>query len=234
MRKIYSFILLGLVVAILPSQSALAASKNILLKVAFTSQAPLGEWQDERQQDGCEEAAALMAIAWVKAASLPRPAVRASVKAESLPTKKEWRNRIVALSDFEQKKYGEYRDLSLNDIRDWIFKDYFSYAGVEAKKIKSAADIIKELEKGNLVLAPMNGRALKNPYFTAPGPERHMILIKGYDYDRQQFITNDPGTRRGEGYRYRAQTLFKAIRPYKTGNKLAFGKLIPEILVVSP
>lgn len=60
-----------------------------------------------------------------------------------------------------------------------------------------------------------------------------MILIKGYDYKTKQFITNDPGTRRGENYRYSALTIFKAIRPYRTGNKVAFAKLVKEMLVIS-
>ena len=34
----------------------------VLLNVPFTSQAPFGEWSDPRHQDGCEEAAALMAV----------------------------------------------------------------------------------------------------------------------------------------------------------------------------
>ena len=198
--------------------AAPAASKNFTLSVPFTSQAPLAQWSDERQQDGCEEAAALMAMAWVKG--------------EKNLTPQEWRRRIIALSDWEQKKYGEYRDISVADIVTWIFKDYFSDDKVEVKAVKSAADIRQELEKGNIVLVPMNGRALKNPYFTAPGPERHMILIKGYDYQKKQFITNDPGTRRGENYRYPEKVLFNAIRVYKTGYHLPFGPLKKEMIVV--
>ena len=34
--------------------------------VPFTSQAPTGNWDDERQQDGCEETSALMAMLWVR------------------------------------------------------------------------------------------------------------------------------------------------------------------------
>lgn len=232
MREIYKlkylapvFILFSFFVITFPVQPIFAASKTIFLKVPFTSQAPEGNWKDERQQDGCEEAAALMAMSWVKSG-------RSQTRSETVLSKKKWRDKIVDLSDWELKKYGEYRDLSLIAIRDWIFKDYFSYKSVVIKNVNSATDIIKELEQGNLVLVPMNGRALKNPNFTSPGPERHMILIKGYDYSTKQFITNDPGTRRGENYRYSAAIIFKAIRTYKTGNKLPFGKLTKEILVV--
>ncbi|MFA6995434.1 MAG: C39 family peptidase [Patescibacteria group bacterium] len=233
MRKIYKlkylapvFILFSFFIMTFSVRTVFAVSKTILLKVPFTSQAPEANWKDERQQDGCEEAAALMAMSWVRLGSQ-------QTKAEIILSKRQWRDKIVGLSDWELKKYGEYRDLSLTAIRDWIFKDYFSYKLVAIKKVNSPADIIKELEKGNIILLPMNGRALKNPNFTSPGPERHMILIKGYDYSTKKFITNDPGTRRGENYRYSAETIFKAIRTYKTGYKLPFGKLTKEMLVVS-
>jgi hypothetical protein len=213
-------------------QSVSAATpKTLLLTVPFTAQAPLGEWRYERQQDGCEEAVALMARAWVKPAEFITKKA-GSTKSVAL-TKSAWRDKIVALSDWELKKYGEYRDVSLSDMQAWIFRDYFADTKTQIKTIKSANDLVKLLGQGQLILAPMNGRALHNPNFTAPGPERHMILIKGYDYGRQEFITNDPGTRRGENYRYSSSTIFKAIRPYRTGNKLPFGKPTKEVLVVS-
>lgn len=201
------------------SAASPAVKKNIILPVPFTSQAPLFEWKDERQQDGCEEASALMAMLWAKGG----PGY----------TKQVWRDKIVGLSDWENKKYGEFRDVALTDMVDWIFKDYFDYSGAQIKTIKSAADIRLELERGHLVIAPMNGQALKNPNFTSPGPERHMILIKGYDYKAKQFITNDPGTRKGENYRYSEKIIFNAIRAYQTGYKESFGPLRKEVIVVS-
>jgi len=208
---------LGLVLVLLGPASALAASP-ILINVPFTSQAPLAEWRDQRQQDGCEEAAAAMAMAWVGN--------------EKNITKANWRLRILILSSFEFKKYGEYRDVSLADIKQWLFNDYFNYQNVEIKPVVTAADIIQELEKGRIVLTPMDGRALENPYFNPPGPERHMILIKGYDYDRQEFIVNDPGTRRGESYRYPAKVIIKAIRAYSTGYHQPIKEIIKEMIVV--
>jgi len=63
----------------------------------------------------------------------------------------------------------------------------------------------------------MNGQMMHNPYFTPPGPPRHMILIRGYDANKKIFITNDPGTRNGELYEYNYDVLFNAIRDYPTG-----------------
>lgn len=202
-KNLFIFLLIAVGMSISAAFAYAAFPRTINNIVSFTSQAPLGEWDDPRQQDACEEAVVLMAEAWL-------------FQVPNYPTK-IWRNKIVDLSDFQKEKYGEYRDASLLDIRDRIFKDYFAYPDVEIKNISSINDIIKELEAGNLVLAPTNGQALKNPNFKAPGPERHMLLIKGYDYEKKEFITNDPGTRKGADYRYSAEILYEAIRSYKTG-----------------
>jgi len=215
------FCLLFIFGSIAPS---FASSSSILIKVPFTSQAPLGAWKDQRQQDGCEEAVVAMAMKWVGDENKKF----ASLEAE----KKDWLLRIIILSEFEKKKYGEYRDVALKDINAWLFRDYFKYKNAEIKSVKAAKDIILELEAGNIVLTPMDGRALNNPNFTAPGPERHMILIKGYDYKTKEFITNDPGTRKGESYRYSEKVLFEAIRAYPTGYHKPIESVIKEMIVV--
>lgn len=218
-KKIIAVFSVGIFLLTTWGQIKAAQPDKLLLNVPFTSQAPLGEWQDARQQDGCEEAAVAMAMAWVGG--------------EKNISKKDWRLRILILSGFENKKYGEYRDVALRDMVAWLFNDYFNYRTVEVKAVEKAGDILGELEKGRVVLTPMNGRALKNPNFTGAGPERHMILIKGYDYRTKEFITNDPGTRNGENYRYSEKIILGAIRNYKTGHKLPFGPLQKEMIVVS-
>jgi hypothetical protein len=44
-----------------------------------------------------------------------------------------------------------------------------------------------------------------------------MLVIKGYDETQDQFITNDPGTKRGADYRYKTDILISALRDYPTG-----------------
>ena len=197
-----------------------AAKASVIINVPFTSQAPLGEWKDPRQQDGCEEAAVAMAMAWAGG--------------EKNITKENWRLRILILSTFEKKKYGEYRDVALADVQAWLLRDYFKYENSFIKKVATASDIIKELEAGNIVLMPTDGRKLKNPNFTGAGPERHMIIIKGYDYEKKQFITNDPGTRRGESYLYSENTIIDAIRNYHTGYHKPIKEVVKEVIVVKP
>lgn len=177
-----------------------------LLSVPFTSQAPFGGWSDLRQEDGCEEASSIMAMLWVNG------------KKEI--SKEEALKEILAISDFELEEYGSYMDTSASDTIKRILEAYFDYDQAELKYDIDADDIIAELEKGNIVMAPFNGRKLGNPNFVAPGPERHMLVIIGYDYDKKEFITNDPGTRNGKGYRYDRDVLEEAIRDYVTGENL--------------
>jgi hypothetical protein len=168
----------------------------------FTSQAPFGEWSDQRFQDGCEEASALMAVRWARGQSL---------------TAEEAKKEIEKASDFQKAKYGEYRDASAKDVLARIVKDYFSYNKAYLMENISKAEIISELMKGRVVIAPMNGQKLGNPNFTPPGPVNHMLLIIGYDPAKDEFITNDPGTRKGAGYRYKSDVLYNALRNYPTG-----------------
>ena len=180
-----------------------AISKTVIkFIVPFAAQAPFGEWSDPKQQNACEEISAVMTIAWAKGETL---------------TLKEAKDRVIAISDWEQETYGSYQDTSTIDTVKRIFKEYFDYQKVEVFDNVTMSDIIKELESGNLVAVPTNGKLLHNPFFTAPGPATHMLVISGYDYRAKEFITNDPGTRQGEDYRYKQEILFEAIRDYPTG-----------------
>jgi hypothetical protein len=178
------------------------SSEKIMQDIPFTPQAPFGQWSDMRQQDGCEEASSLMAVKWAKGQSL---------------TKQDALNQILGSSDFTLKKYGEYRDISTTDTLNWIIKDYFNYKNASRKTNIQITDIINELEKGNIIITPMNGQLLHNPYYTQPGPIHHMLVIIGYDPGKKAFITNDPGTKRGEHYEYDINVLFNAVRDYHTG-----------------
>ncbi len=197
-----------------------APKKEALIdnKVPFTSQAPTGNWDDERQQDGCEEASALMAVYWAQGKSLS-----SSIALE----------KILGASDYALEKHGEFRDISAEDTVQWIFKEYFKYDKVSVKKDVSIQDIITELEKGNIIVIPANGQKLDNPYFSPPGPERHMLVVRGYDRAKKQFITNDPGTKRGAAFRYNETVLYNAILSYETGHHEPVTRTEKDIIVVS-
>lgn len=174
----------------------------VLLDVPFTAQAPFGDWDDPRQQAGCEEAVALMAMRWVQGRSL---------------TLAEAEKEIIAISDFELKNYGHFHDTSAADTVSRIFKGYFKYNNIELKYDIQKEDIINELSKGNLVLVLANGQKLDNPYYNPPGPLEHALVIRGYDPKTKEFITNDSGTKRGESFRYPDHIVMNAINDYPTG-----------------
>lgn len=188
---------------IIPSPT-IVKKQVVILDVPFTVQAPFAEWKDPRQQDACEEASVLMAMHWVKN--------------EPIASKEAAKEEILAISAYEENLYKNERDTSAADTGKRIIEGYYNYHNYEVKPIDSADDILNELDSGNLVIVPANGQLLGNPNFTPPGPERHMVVVKGYDRTTSQFITNDTGISQGEGWRYTKDVLFNAIRDYETGD----------------
>ncbi len=219
-KKILKSILI--IIALLPFSAHGASlninkSKKIVLAVPFTAQAPYGDWNDLRQEDGCEEASSLMAIKWAQNKSLnPKEALK----------------EIIASSDYTLKKYQEFRDISVIDTVNWIIKDYFKYSKAIVKKDITKKEIISELNKGHIIIAPINGQLVGNPYYTQPGPSNHMILIHGYDPIKNVFITNDSGTRHGENYEYNADIFYKAIHSYQTGFLKQIIKIKKDVIII--
>jgi hypothetical protein len=115
---------------------------------------------------------------------------------------------------------------------DRLIKGYFKHPSASVLHSVSGGDIIGELMKGNLVLAPSQGQRLGNPNFTDPGPERHMLVVRGYDPATDEFIVNDPGTRLGQGYRYKSSILMYAILDYPTGDHEPIVKESKNVIVV--
>lgn len=202
--------------------STLAAG-NILLPVPFTSQAPLAQWKDQRFQDACEEASVIMAVKWVRGEKI----------ANTLVDKKKITNEIIILAAYQKKNYGSYRDTSATDTAKRLLAAYYNYHNFIIQEKVQIKDIIKALEAGKIVIVPTDGQALKNPNFTPPGPDRHMVLIKGYNYQKKTFITNDPGTRNGNNYEYLEKILYNAIRDYPTGDHLIIKNTNKIAIIIS-
>lgn len=181
-------------------------SKVLISGVPFTVQAPFAEWKDPRFQEGCEEASSLMAVYWAR-------------NITSIDKTKA-RDEIIAMAAYQQERWGEARDTSAEDTASRIIAGYFKFSGYEVRENITLQDIKNELLKGNVLIVPANGQALNNPHFTAPGPDRHMIVVRGYDDNLNTFITNDPGIKEGELYTYPQQLFFDAIRDYPTGYNL--------------
>jgi uncharacterized protein YvpB len=188
--------------AITPETNSNQPPNQLIIDVPFTPQAPFAQWDDPRQQDGCEEAAMVMAWHWIN---------------DDFLLKQEAKDEILALNNFEEKLLGESTDTSIEDIIK-IFREYYQYDNIRTVYDISVQDIKDELLAGNIVLVPTDGTILKNPYYTQPGPTRHMLVIKGFNDKKNQFITNDPGTKRGEGFKYNYEVIMNAIINYSTGD----------------
>lgn len=191
--------------------------KNVLFDAPFISQAPFGNWSDPRKQDGCEEAAAIMAMAWVNNEKL---------------TPQIADEKIDEISAYEEKMYGNFHDTNARDTAERIFKEFFVYSNIEVKYDITKENIKQELFKGNLIIVPTNGRLLNNPNYTHPGPATHNLVVIGYDISTNEFITNDPGTRRGEKYRYNEDVLEGALLDYPTGNHEKIEEIKTAMIVV--
>lgn len=177
------------------------SKESVFLSVPFTSQAPFGLWAPPFNE-ACEETNLIMAMRWARGQAL---------------TLDEAAREIVALAVFENKIFGFNEDTNIEQTAQ-LLRDYYRYENFEVKKNASLEDIKKELSAGNLVILPVAGKLLNNPHFTPPGPDYHMLLIRGYDDNTRTFIANDPGTKFGDGYSYNFLTIDQAWHDW-TGSK---------------
>jgi len=168
------------------------------LNIPFMSQAPLGDWNPPFDH-ACEETSVLMAYYFFE-----------NIKPTSLQVAEDINNIV----NFEKERYGVYKDTTATETARLI-KDYYGYNAKILFNV-SITDVKKEILKGNVVIFPTDGRALKNPNFTPPGPVYHMLVVKGFDLDG--FITNDPGTKRGKDYKYSYNVLMNAISDWENGH----------------
>lgn len=185
--------------------------------VPFLVQAPFGEWSDTHFQNACEEASLTMVKYWYDGKSL---------------SKEEGKKEILAQQKFQEKRFDTFVDTSIDDTKA-ILEEYYNITNVRVAYDIVIDDIGRELEGGNIVILPADGRVLKNPNFTPPGPTRHMLVVVGYDAITKEYITNDPGTRNGKDYRYDENILYDAILDYATGDHIPPRSDSKVMLVVS-
>ena len=179
-----------------PEQPAVQPNEVTTVKnytVSFTSQAPFAVW-DELHGEACEEASLIMAMAYFRDFVLTPHAAE---------------QEILNLINWETDN-GYQVDLTGAETKA-VAEQYYNLTAELMYEV-SADRIKKELDAGRLVILPLAGREIGNPYFQTPGPIYHMLVVVGYDED--EFITNDPGTKRGEGYRYKYAALLNAVHDW--------------------
>ncbi|MBI1961716.1 MAG: C39 family peptidase [Parcubacteria group bacterium] len=161
------------------------------LAVPFQSQAPHADWSLP-YQEACEEASLIMADRFFSGDSLSADQMDSAIK------------ELVA---WEQNTFGYYEDTTAAEVA-FIWQEYFKGSAVLDDDV-SVENIKRHISSNKLVVVPAAGRMLGNPYFTGDGPLYHMLIIRGYT--PTQFITNDPGTKRGEEFVYTHAALINAI-----------------------
>jgi len=164
---------------------------KVNLNVAFATQAPNSDW-GLPYQEACEEAALIQARKYFYNEKLDKAIMDVEIK------------KVV---EWETAHFNLYTDTALSEVKR-MAEEYFDL-DVEVSEDVSVGNIKKQLALGFLVLAPTAGRELGNPNFKQPGPIYHFVVIRGYK--GSNFIVNDVGTRKGEGYVYAAGVLTNAI-----------------------
>ncbi len=120
---------------------------------------------------------------------------------------------LLAVIRYEEQN-GYAQDVTIEQLAT-IARNFYGHRAIVENNV--TVDRIEQLlDEGHPVIVPAAGRELGNPYFSGEGPWYHMLVITGYD--GSSFITNDPGTKRGAGYRYDKDVLLGAIHDW-TGVK---------------
>ncbi len=186
------------------------------LAVPFTPQAPQGNW-DEPYQEACEEASVYMVQQFYEGTP------------EGLINADQAETDILKIVAFERELFGYYEDTTAEQVA--TFAELMFGFTTELIVDPTIDDIKTHLTLGHPVIVPAAGRELHNPYFTAPGPVYHMLVIRGFT-DEGQFIVNDPGTYRGEAYLYDFDTLMNAMHDWNNGDEITEGRKV--VIVLTP
>lgn len=166
-----------------------------VIDVPFSTQAPEGSWS-QPWYDACEETSIVMVDSYYNQQSLSSDSA-----ADKILQVFENKNNTLGVS------YDENADkiiYLINKFHNW-----------QAEKIinPKLSQIKAQLDSGKPVIIPVAGDLLNNEHFRGSVPY-HVLVIKGYDEKKQEFITNDPGTVYGQSYRYSYFTIMRALHDF--------------------
>lgn len=185
--------------------------KKYQLDVPFMVQAPFADWE-KPYDEACEEASIIMLDYFLRGLDLPP----------------EQANReILQLTNWQESNHYS-DDVTIKELAT-IVQDYYGYDARISESV-SKESIMYEISKGNPVVLPLAGRSIGNPYFSGEGPWYHMLVVTGYD--QKNFITNDPGTKRGEDFEYPHAALIDNVHDFP-GIKEEIKTGTPRMLVIT-
>ncbi|MFA4995527.1 MAG: C39 family peptidase [Patescibacteria group bacterium] len=174
---------------------------SAIIKMPFLVQAPFANW-DPTHEDACEEASLIM--------------VYHHINKTNISGQDQGEKEILDLVNYEgQNGYG--LSITLEQLAN-ISKSYFGLKNPRIVEDVTIENIKAEIADGKSVIIPAAGKILPNPNFKNGGPNYHMLVVKGYGDG--YFITNDPGTKNGEGFKYKYEDLINAIHNWNADNIL--------------
>ena len=159
--------------------------------VPFVSQAPYGLWTDP-WASFAEEACAYMTYLWANDQEAPSYEIAGQA--------------LLTLRDWETANLGTYKDTDLlQTLR--LFNEFYGLRA-ELSYDLTRENLLAQLDRGKILILPVQN--LENPHYGEPGPVFHMIVV--YGYEGEEFLANDPGTVRGEAYRYEIQKILDHVQ----------------------
>lgn len=189
---------------------------KVELPVPFIVQAITGQWAFP-WEDFCEEATVVMATSYVRGIEM-RPLVAAL--------------QMLRVAEFEQKIFNYDKDTGVADT-ERILREFYGVMSTKIVENPTADSIKDEVRAGSIVIVPVAGKLLYNPYFANGGPRYHMLLVKGFDETTGEFIVNEPGTRYGNGFRYREAVIMNAMHDFVPISQGAITSGAKRVLVIS-
>ncbi len=198
MRKFLLFLLLLLPCTV----SAVDDTKEIVnLDVPFISEAPEKIWSGP-WVNACEEAS----VAMVDNFYIGKTKVTPKEAAILMNKLFAWQNKI----------YKSNANSNATRTVDMVLKNNLSFR-TQIVRNPTLIQIKDELRANRPVISLHYGFDLKNPdlVFRRGGSAYHMIVIKGFDENTQEFIVQDNGSHKnGIDFRYKYDTLMASLRDY--------------------
>ncbi len=159
--------------------------------VPFVAQAPYGVWNDP-WASFAEEASAYMAYLWANGMDAQTQEINGQA--------------LLAARDWELANLGTYKDTDLGQTLR-LLNEYYRL-NAELSYDVTLENMQAQLDQGKILIVPVQN--LENPHYGKPGPVFSVLVIYGYEGDA--FLSNDPGTIRGEGYAYETQKILESVQ----------------------
>ncbi|MEK7145734.1 MAG: hypothetical protein AAB802_00955 [Patescibacteria group bacterium] len=163
---------------------------------SFTSQAPHGDWKSP-WSDYAEEAVLYMTHKWILG--------------EEIEDADQSARDLLTLGEWEALQFGSSLEANAEQVLR-VLNEFYGHENAFLLKNPDLQALEDALAQGYVLLAPVNGELLDNPYYGDPAPRHHMILILSYDASTGLFTTHDPGTRRGAFTTYSYEKILNAIQ----------------------